>query len=717
MIFVSLLFALQVAQASATQPVVVPEIVSRARVDAGKVVDVHAMLFPDTVYVGQQSTYQIGVFMESVTRQQMRRNPEYVAPEVRDLLAYDLRDKPRGFSREVGSRPYEVHVFRRALFALSPGTVEIPAARLTYALPQGGSFFSREESFTMRSEAVRLTVIEPPRAGQPPEWSGAVGVYRVSATISGGQVKAGDPLVLTLRVEGQGNITMLPRPPVALSWGTVIPGGERVSVDSAPATLRGAKEFDWIVTPRSAGAQYIPPVRFAYFNPFARRYEIAESVPILKQVEVGEGLAPVSPLAETPVTKERSPIIRTFDGERSLPFGQSWWFKLLLLIAPCPALLVFWRTRPRKPRRPPTAHERLVRLSVQDSAIREGSSHAAALRRALLDALRARTGLEESRLTAEGAWERALCLEGVTAVTARRAVDVLRELDASSFHPQHMVAFDIGARVGAIFAAIDAESRGRRLGSVRSVLQRLRTPRARAALAFIAVATVACPLVAGGISEARAAFVQGVTAYDGGDFRLAARRFADAAREAPRSIASWENFGTASWAASDSANAVVGWQRALRLSPTHGALRARLAATRAPQDTGPARVPAVPANLPAFATLLVWLAGWALVARRRIAGRQTGPIIALTLLLGAGLMTATTRVERALLGRDLAIIIEPVALRTLPALGAEAGPVPLGGETAHVDARAGVWSHVVVDESRAGWIPTEHLAPLSTPRR
>ena len=73
--FTSLLLALQVAQASATQPIVIPEIVNRARVDAAKVVDVHAMLFPDTVYVGQQSTYQIGVFMESVTRQRMRRIP------------------------------------------------------------------------------------------------------------------------------------------------------------------------------------------------------------------------------------------------------------------------------------------------------------------------------------------------------------------------------------------------------------------------------------------------------------------------------------------------------------------------------------------------------------------------------------------------------------------------------------------------------------------
>ena len=722
MMFTSLLLALQVAQASATQPIVIPEIVNRARVDAAKVVDVHAMLFPDTVYVGQQSTYQIGVFMESVTRQRMRRNPEYVAPEVRDLLAYDLRDKPRGFVREVGNRPYEVHVFRRAIFALAPGTVEIPAARLTYSLPQGGSYFSREESFTLRSESVRLTVIDPPTAGRPPEWRGAVGAYRVSSKIGSAQTKAGDPLVLTLRVEGQGNITLLPRPVVALSWGTVIPAGERVSVDSQPASLRGAKEFDWIVTPRVAGVQYIPAVRFPYFNPLTRRYEIAESVPILKQVEVGDLVAPQTPVvsvADAPSLQARLAIVRTFGGERSLPFGQSWWFKLLLLLAPFPALIAFWRTRPRKPKRPLSAYERLVQLTLHEPAIRDGAARAAALRRAFLDALRERTGLQESRLTADGAWERALCLEGVTAETARRTAEALRELDAAAFHVRPEAPAAMGERIGALFAAIDAESRGRRAGrrvaGVLPAVRRFRVARAERLVLLVACLTVALPLLAGSINLAREAFAKGVTAYDAGDFRLAAQQFADAAHEAPRSVEAWANFGTAAWAAADSAHAVVGWQRALRLAPTDVDVRARLAATRAPHDVGPARVPAVPANLPAIATLLVWLAGWALVARRRSLGRPAGLLVGLTLLFGAALMTATTRLERALMGRDLAVVIDPVALRTLPALGAEVGPVPLAGETARIDARAGVWSHVIMDESRSGWIPTQNLASLSTP--
>lgn len=717
MILASLLFALQVGQGtpaaqSAQAPVPVPEIVNRARVDASKLVDVHAILVPDTVYVGQQATYQLGVFMESAARQRMRRNPEYLAPEVRDLLAYDLRDKPRGFVRVAGDRPYEVHVFRRALFALAPGTVEIPSARLTYTLPQGASFFSREESFTMRSEALRLVVIEPPAAGRPPEFRGAVGTYRVSAKIGGARAKAGDPIVLTLRVEGQGNVTLLPRPPLELSWGSVIAADERVSVDSQPAALRGAKEFDWIVTPRVAGTQTVPPIRFAFFNPFARRYEVGESAPIRTDVAVGEVLAaPATTTDAAPTAKAQLTIVREFDGERSLPFGQSAVYLLLLVLAPLPALVAFWRKRPRKAPRTLTARERLERLGNAAPSPGDPAAHAAQLRRALLDAIRERTGLDESRLTAEGAWERALALEGVTPDGAREASALLRELDAASFHAPYPVAPGLEARARAVFERIDDEARGRRVRRTRMLPRRARAHAILPALLLMALS----PLLARTVDRARESFSQGVRAYDNGDFRLAARRFADAAREAPRSAAAWSDLGTASWAAADSANAVVGWQRALRLTPTDGALRDRLAATRAPQDVGAARVPVVPAQLPSMITLLVWVAGWAIIARRRAVRRPVAPLVAATLLAGAALMVTTARVERALLGRDLAIVVDPVPLRTLPALGAEAGPVPLAGETAQVDQRDGVWSHVVMDESRSGWIPTERLAPLGAP--
>ena len=41
-----------------------PEVITRSRVDPRRGVDFHALVVPETVYVGQQATYQLGVFLD-----------------------------------------------------------------------------------------------------------------------------------------------------------------------------------------------------------------------------------------------------------------------------------------------------------------------------------------------------------------------------------------------------------------------------------------------------------------------------------------------------------------------------------------------------------------------------------------------------------------------------------------------------------------------------
>ena len=156
-----------------------PEVITRSRVDPRRGVDFHALVVPETVYVGQQATYQLGVFLDQDTRQRIRRNPEFQPPETRSLMSYDLREPGNGaVSGTIAGRPYEIHVFRRALFPLTPGRYSIPAARLNYALPQTSSFFSREESYSLRAEGVDHVEVDLRSAGNPTfvDVSGNVGI-------------------------------------------------------------------------------------------------------------------------------------------------------------------------------------------------------------------------------------------------------------------------------------------------------------------------------------------------------------------------------------------------------------------------------------------------------------------------------------------------------------------------------------------------------------
>jgi hypothetical protein len=121
-------------------------------------VSLRASVSADTVYVGQQVTYTLSVRIPTSVRQRLRRNPEFVPPDPRAMLAYDLPLSRVGDP----TAELEVHTFQRALFVLTPGRYEMGPARLTYALPQSSSFFSREDQRTLRADGVSFVAVEPP---------------------------------------------------------------------------------------------------------------------------------------------------------------------------------------------------------------------------------------------------------------------------------------------------------------------------------------------------------------------------------------------------------------------------------------------------------------------------------------------------------------------------------------------------------------------------
>lgn len=685
-----------------------PPVVTRSRIDPSKGVNFHAILVPDTVYVGQQATYQIGVFLNQEVRQRLRRNPEFIPPETRSLLVYDLPDAKAPLTGTIDGRAYEVHVFQRAFFALSPGRYDVPPSRLTYSLPQSASFFSREESHLLRSRALALVVLPVPTAGRPDDWGGAVGVWRARMRIDSSSGRVGNPLVLTMRVEGQGNVTLLSRPRLTVDWGVLVAADERVVLDSTPTTLRGYKEFDWLLTPRAPGREVVPPQRFAFFDPIERRFEVATTAPMAVSIAAGDALgaealpdgAPPAVSVPLPVAPPETPVlaVRAAMGDAT---SRSWLrsplFVLLLLLVPVPALIGVLVRRPRRVKPAPTNAIRLA-----DAAAVPGLD-VASLRRLVHDALRDRVGLDAGLALAEGTLVSALRHEGVTVDTARRAETLLRLLDASVFSGAPADRPPAAQDLADLYAAIDGEARG----AARAAPRRLGAP-----VTALLLCTLVAPLAARQDDAVDKSWAAAQAAYGGRDFERAARHYFDVARALPTRPNAWANAGTSAWQAADTARAVQGWQRALRLAPLDREMRDRLALVRAVQDRGPARVPPVPVQFAPLVLLVVWLGGWAALARRAWRGRPVALRAAWLLVACGGLLTAAAWLDDAQRGDSLAVIVRPEPLRALPVLGADPGPAPLTGEVARILQRQGAWTHVRLDGQRQGWIAAELLLPL-----
>lgn len=673
----------------------VPTVVTRAQIDTSLDVNFRALAMPETVYVGQQANYEVAVFLSETVRDRLRRNPTFFPPDMQSMLAYDLPvvkgDPPR---RRVGRRCFDALVYQRAVFPLLAGRFVVPPAQLVYALALSPGFFSREESHELRTDSAVIVAVDPPLAFRPADFTGAVGALRVAARLDTLASRVGDPLMLSVRVEGTGNVKLFPRPTVAVPWGTLVAGEERVRVDTTARRIRGSKEFDWILTPHEAGELEVPAVRYTFFNPEGRRYETAVANPL--RVSITPALAAA---ADTAATEGALAIRTIYRGPIGRPLYARSEYWLLLAAAPLPALLFGARTRKRVQTRT-TNRRRELRAVAADRA-----AGARGLRRAFTTALGDRLGVSPEAFSRAGALDRVLRHAGVPAGLAAETERFLRKLDESAYAADGSLPNGAGKRAVELYARVDAEAL--RPWEIAGGPQLMLVAALSVGLAGALVAAVP--------EEASELFDAGVRAYESRDYASAERAFAALARQEPRAPDAWANLGTASWAARDTARAVTGWQRALRLEPLAGDVRGRLGDLREETLTSVGFVPPITPAALAIALAVCWWGTWIAATvriRRRAGSRRPAAMFALATVAVA--LAAVHQVER-LSGRDLTVVRTAGPLAVSPALGADRAANTEVGEVARVRALHGVWSRVVLDGGRSGWIESSRLISLGDP--
>ena len=678
-----------------------PAVVTRAPLDTSAAVNVRVLTAPETVYVGQQSTYELGVFLDTNVRDRMRRL-EAIAPEMRGLMAYEPPATASGFpTRTVGQHRYEARVYERAVFPLTPGRIAIPPARLVYAMPLTYSFFSHEETYELRSDSAVVVAIEPPEAGRPADWNGAVGTLHIASRVDSTGGRVGDPILLTISVAGRGNVNLFPRPQIAVPWASAVPTVERVNLAPDSLDIRGVKEFDWVLTPQHDGRLTIPEIHYSYFDPDARRYEtaVAPAVPMT----IASGTLASS---DTGVAPPRYALRSTYRGPiapepyTQVPF---WW---LVGLAPLPAFALAAARRPRRARKPATPARALLALtrSADPPSTRE-------LRRAFLRAVASRvrarafgTGPVPATLAEPSVLARAARRAGVSIGTAAAAAALVDELDTAAFSNDDgggaRATPELAKRVERTYRAIDREAcRPRGVPLTAAVI---------ALLVFAAGVHAATP-------DADAAlFERGVVAYQSHHFAAAERVFGDITARVPRAADAWANFGTAAFSAGDTAGAALGLQRALRIEPLASDMRDRLEILGAASGLG--AVPAIPPAPIALVAAALWIAAWVAIAwhlarRQRLAGARPLILGALTVAIVLGGLAAA--VDARLAGRDLVVVTEDAPLHDLPALASDRSTTLRPGEIARVVEREGPWARVTTDGGRHGWAESDDLTSLA----
>jgi hypothetical protein len=234
-----------------------------------------------TVYVGEQVNVDYTLYSRlRITGLEMAE-----APEFSGFWSEKLFDatKVAFEQRTVDGKKYSAMALKRvALFPMSAGEHRAGALSLNIGVSQPPrdffDFFGSERVAKISSKQVPITALPLPEEGRPAEFSGGVGQFTMTASLDSSRITGSQPVTLTVKVSGAGNVRLIEKPAVHPVPGLRILDPEvKESVQAAGGAVRGTKTFSFPVLAQADGNYRLPAIKMAFFNPRTKSYYTAEA--------------------------------------------------------------------------------------------------------------------------------------------------------------------------------------------------------------------------------------------------------------------------------------------------------------------------------------------------------------------------------------------------------------------------------------------------------
>ena len=174
---------------------------------------------------------------------------------------------------------------KRVLFATTTGTLKIPPNLFAVSARSAGDFFGvfgRTETLYRKTPELQLEVKPLPASGRPADFTNAVGSFKLSASIDKTQAATGEAVAFQVKLQGQGNLKMVPDIPAPSLPDFTLYSSKRADAiqPSESGRIEGTKTWDYVLVPKAPGRYTIPALSFSYFNAELGKYETAKT-PVL----------------------------------------------------------------------------------------------------------------------------------------------------------------------------------------------------------------------------------------------------------------------------------------------------------------------------------------------------------------------------------------------------------------------------------------------------
>jgi hypothetical protein len=261
-------------------------------------VKVSLVLSKRNIFVGEQSLLTVQVAQKAgsavqLTQQGLAQLYDRVEKAFgKDFAVARLFSQlpSKGANQTVGGENWFVVNVNYALFPLNAGTIAVPPVSFEYISLKraqarrrmdpfedffGGGFFGggvEQVARSVVSNALSVHVTQLPPA--PADFSGAVGTFKVSASIDPKQVPSGEAATLSISISGNtrpGNIGDITLP--QLTDCSIFAPEKHTTVDTTANGIATQKTFKYLIVPRQEGTVHIPSLGWAYFDPAAQAFK------------------------------------------------------------------------------------------------------------------------------------------------------------------------------------------------------------------------------------------------------------------------------------------------------------------------------------------------------------------------------------------------------------------------------------------------------------
>ena len=132
--------------------------------------------------------------------------------------------------------------------------------------------------------------VKPLPPGKPASFSGTVGDYKMTSSISADQLKANDAVTVNVLISGTGNLNYLKNPDIRFPndfdiFDAITKNNTKVSASG----VSGTRSIEYNAIPRYAGDFTIPSADFSFFDPKSGTYKTLPTGEYKLHVEPGEG--------------------------------------------------------------------------------------------------------------------------------------------------------------------------------------------------------------------------------------------------------------------------------------------------------------------------------------------------------------------------------------------------------------------------------------------